>query len=337
VQQSIVFGLRGAAARLAPAAEARDFPRTRFLLTRFLKRVPTEPAGEPPVEPAASPSPAPVVRAASAPRVHPFAIVDPKARIGDDCEIGPFCTVGPHVVMGPGNKLDSHVVITGHTTIGADNRFFPNAVIGAIPQDKKYRGEETQLVIGDRNAIREAVTIHLGTVGGGGVTRVGSDNLLMVNCHVGHDCTIGSFCILGNNVMLAGHTVLHDRVNMSGASATNHYVTVGPYAFIAALGRIHHDVPPFMKVSDDDKIRDVNTEGLRRAGIPAEDIDEIEKAARQLFFARKNKRPFAVVMSAYEADPATHPRVQELVAFLRRRDTGKSGRYLESLRVKNKS
>ena len=333
MQQSIVFGLRGAVARLAPAAEARDFPRTRFLLTRFLKRPPVEPTGEPPADPTSAPT-APAMRAASAPRIHPLAVVDPKACIGDDCEIGPFCVVGPHVVMGPGNKLDPHVVITGHTTIGADNTFFANAVIGAIPQDKKYRGEDTQLVIGDRNSIREAVTIHAGTAGGGGFTRVGNDNLLMVNCHVGHDCQVGSNCIFGNNVMLAGHAVIQDRVNLSGASAINQYVTVGPFAYVAGLGRIHHDVPPFMKVSDDDKIRDVNAEGLRRGGVPAQEIDEIEKAARQLFFARKNKRPFAAVLSAYEADPATHPRVQELVAFLRRRDAGKSGRYRESLRAK---
>ncbi len=327
-------GLRGFAARLAPAADARDYPRTRFLLTRFLKRPPTEPAREPP---APEPLPTPVAtpaRAGSPPKIHPLALVDPKARLGDDCEVGPFCTVGPDVVLGPGNRLVSHVVLTGHTTVGADNTFFPNAVVGSVPQDKKYRGEDTQLTIGDRNVIREAVTMHLGTVGGGGVTRIGNDNLLMVNCHIGHDCTIGNSCILGNNVMLAGHTVIHDRVNMSGASGTNHFVTIGPFAFIAALARIHHDVPPFMKVSDDDKIRDVNAEGLRRAGVPTDEIDQIEKAARQLFFARKNKRPFATVMSAFEADPTTHPRVAELVAFLRRRDAGKSGRYLESLRVK---
>ena len=343
--QHIVHGLRGTAL-LAPAGGARELPRARFLLTRFLKRPPAaDPTGEPPADRTAAADPAiappdagavaaPPVRLGAAPRVHRLAVVDPKATIGQDCEIGPFCTVGPDVVLGPGNRLVSHVVVTGHTTVGADNLFYPNAVIGSAPQDKKYRGEDTRLTVGDRNVIREAVSMHVGTVGGGGVTRVGSDNLLMVNCHVSHDCTIGDHCILGNNVMLAGHTVVHDRVNMSGGSGTNHYVTVGRFAFLAALARIHHDVPPFMKVSDDDKIRDVNAEGLRRAGIPAEDIDQIEKAARRLFFARKNKKPFAAQMAEFEADPATHPRVAELVAFLRRRDTGKSGRYLESLRAK---
>jgi UDP-N-acetylglucosamine acyltransferase len=335
LEQITLPGLRGVAARLVPAAEIRDYPRTRFLLTRFLKRSQTEPAGitrlpEPlPTAPAVIPT-----RTGAAPRIHPLAVVDPQARLGEDCEVGPFCLVGPDVVMGPGNKLDSHVVINGHTTIGADNQFFPNAVIGALPQDKKFHGEQSYLVIGDRNVIRESVTMHLGTAGGGLYTRVGNDNLLMVNCHIGHDCQVGSFCILGNNVMLAGHTVIEDRVNISGGVGTQSFSTIGQHAYIAAMARIHHDVPPFMKVSDDDKVRDVNAEGLRRAGIAASDIDEIEKAARQLFFARKNKKPFATVMSAFEADADTNPRVRQLVAFLRRRDAGKSGRYLESLRVK---
>ena len=330
--QTIVHGLRGGAL-LAPAAPAgRDLHRGRFLLTRFLKRPPTDAPGGDANHDGGPNAPLPI-RAASAPRVHPLALVDPKATIGDDCEIGPFCVVGPHVVMGPGNRLDAHVVITGHTTIGADNQFFPNAVIGAVPQDKKCRGEDTRLIVGDRNAIREAVTMHTGTIDGGGVTRVGSDNLLMVNCHVGHDCQIGDHCILGNNVMMAGHTVIEDRVNLSGGVGTNHYVTVGRFAFAAAMSRIHHDVPPFMKVSDDD-VRDVNAVGLQRAGMPAADTVAIEAAARQLFFAKRNKKPFATVLAAFEADPATHPRVLELVAFLRRRDNGKSGRYLESLRGK---
>jgi UDP-N-acetylglucosamine acyltransferase len=323
----IVHGLRGTAL-LAPAGRARELPRARLLLTRFLKRLPSESTGEPPTVAAAP------LRSASVPRIHPSAVVDPKAVIGDDCEIGPFCIVGPDVVMGAGNKLESHVVITGHTTVGADNHFFPYAVIGSVPQDKKYRGEDTRLVIGDRNVIREAVTMHAGTLDGGGFTRVGHDNLVMVNCHVGHDCLVGNHCILGNNVMLAGHTVIEDRVNMSGGSATNSFATIGQFAYIAAMARIHHDVPPFMKVSDDDKVRDVNAVGLRRAGVGAEDIEQIEAAARQLFFAKKNKKPFAAVLAAYEADPATHPRVQQMVAFLRRRDTGRSGRYLESLRAK---
>ncbi len=304
------------------------------MLTRFLKRPPADPAVETPADPSAGSAAGVRVRPGLAPRIHKLALVDPKARIGEDCEIGPFCTIGPDVVLGPGNVLQSHVVMTGHTTVGADNRFFPYAVIGCAPQDKKYAGEDTQLTIGDRNSIREAVSMHVGTVGGGGVTRVGSDNLLMVNCHVSHDCQIGSHCILGNNVMLAGHTVIQDRVNMSGAAGTNHFVTVGQFAFVAGQGRVHHDVPPFMKISDDDKIRDVNAEGLKRAGVPAADIEQVERAARLLFFTRKNKKPFAAQMAEFEADPETNPRVMELVAFLRRRDMGRSGRYLESLRAK---
>lgn len=277
---------------------------------------------------------APPLRSTAAPRISPLASVDPRAKVGDECEIGPFCVVGPDVVMGRGNKLLSHVVVTGHTTIGVDNTFYPHAVIGCDPQDKKFRGELSRLEVGDRNSVRESVTMHTGTTGGGGLTRVGNDNLLMVNAHVSHDCHVGNHCILGNNVMLAGHTFIQDYVNMSGGSGTNHYVTVGQFAFVAALSKLHYDVPPFVRVSDDDMVRDVNLVGLRRAGVPAADLEEIERVARQLFFTRKNKRPVSVVLAELEATPDLNPRVRDLVEFLRRRDKGKSGRYLESLRPK---
>ena len=276
----------------------------------------------------------PPLRATTDPRISPLASVDPRARIGDECEVGPFCVVGPDVVMGRGNKLLSHVVVTGHTTIGCDNTIYPQAVIGCDPQDKKFRGEVTRLEVGDRNCIRESVTLHTGTAGGGGLTRVGNDNLLMVNAHVSHDCSVGNHCILGNNVMLAGHTVIQDYVNLSGGCGTNHYVTVGQFAFVAAMARLHFDVPPFVRVSDDDVVRDVNFVGLRRANVPAADIEQIERVARQLFFTRRNKRPVSVVLAELEAEADLNPRVRDLVEFLRRRDKGKSGRYLESLRPK---
>lgn len=216
------------------------------MLARFLKR----PATEQPIEGV------PVLLAANGPRISPLAMVDPKAHIGDDCEIGPFCVVGPDVTLGTGCKLLSHATITGHSTIGCDNVFHPHCVIGGIPQDKKYCGEPTTLIIGDRNDFRESVTVNLGTVQGGGLTRIGDGNLLMVNCHVGHDCQIGNNTILSNNVMLAGHMVVGNNVVMSGGAAAHHYVTIGDFAFIAGMARIHHDVPPFVKLSEKDKIRD---------------------------------------------------------------------------------
>jgi UDP-N-acetylglucosamine acyltransferase len=275
----------------------------------------------------------PILRATTGPRISPLAAVDPKARIGDDCEIGPFCVVGPDVTLGSGCKLLSHVIITGHTTIGCDNIFHPHCVIGGIPQDKKYRGENTLLTFVDRNDFREAVTVHLGTEQGGGITSIGDQNLLMVNCHIAHDCRVGSNNVLGNNVMLAGHIVIGHNVVMSGGAAAHHFVTIGDYAFIAGVAQVNKDVPPFMKLSARDHIRSVNTEGLRRAGFTEEDISEIEEAGRKLFFNRE-KPTFAAAMAEFDLQNGIHPQVKHLVEFMARRNSGKHGRYLESLRQK---
>lgn len=271
-------------------------------------------------------------RRTAMPKISPLAVVDPSATLADDVEVGPFCTVGPEVTLGPGNKLISHVVIAGQTTIGERNIFHPFCTIGGVPQDKKFRGESTRLVIGNRNTIRESVTIHLGTVGGGGVTRVGDGNLLMVNAHVGHDCQIGNNCILANNSMLAGHVSVGNSVVMSGGAACHHFVTIGDFAFVAGYSRVHHDVPPFVKVSDNDRIRALNSEGLKRAGFSAADIEEVEEAARRLFFSRE--KPFATVLAEFDTLNGLHPHVRTLVDFLRRRNDGKHGRYLEGLRPK---
>jgi UDP-N-acetylglucosamine acyltransferase len=299
-----------------------------LLLNRFLKR----PSSDHPVESVTEP----VLRPANAPRISAQAVVHPKAKIGDDCEIGPFCIVGPDVTLGNGCRLLSHAVITGYTTAGCDNTFHPNCVIGGPPQDKKFRGERTQLIIGDRNDFRESVTVNLGTQLGGGITRIGDDNLLMVNCHVGHDCQIGNRAILSNNVMLAGHMVIGNNVVMSGGSAAHHYVSIGDYAFVAGMARINKDVPPFVKVSDQDKVRAINSEGLRRAGFSEGDIEAIEAAGRRVFFNRE-KPTMAAALADFDLDGDIHPQVRLLIAFLRRRYEGKHGRYLESLRPKKVS
>lgn len=266
------------------------------------------------------------------PKIHSLAAVDPGAILDDDVEIGPFCVVGPHVRIGTGTRLISHVSVTGDTTLGVGNVLFPSCVLGTAPQDKKYRGEPTRLVIGHRNQIREGATLHLGTTPGGGITRVGDNNLLMVNSHVGHDCQIGNNCILANSVLLAGHVVLGNNIIMSGAAACHHFVTVDDYAFVAGMARIHHDVPPFVKVSDDDKVRAINAEGLRRAGWTDADIELVEDAGRKLFFNRE--KPFATVLSEFDTTDELHPAVKRMVDFLIRRNAGKHGRYLEGQRVK---
>jgi UDP-N-acetylglucosamine acyltransferase len=227
--------------------------------------------------------------------------------------------------------LLNSVTVLGKTTVGKDNVFFPNAVIGAAPQDKKFKGETTELTIGSRNVFREAVTIHVGTENGGGITRIGDDGLYMVNCHVGHDAQIANNVVIANNVMLAGHVVVHNNVAIMGGVGVHHFVTIGEYAYIAGFSRIHHDVPPFCKVDGADTVRGINAVGLRRAGVAQDEIEAIEAAIRDLFTRRK---PLATAMAEFNIQNGLHPSVKRLLEFLNRRSEGKHGRYLEGLRVK---
>src|SRR5688572_10033812 len=265
------------------------------------------------------------------PRISPLASIDPKARLADDVEVGPFCVVGPDVTLGSGNRLVAHVTVLGHTTVGVANVFYPNSVIGAPPQDLKYKGEPTRLEIGDNNVIREAVTLHTGTEKGGGVTRIGSHNLFMVNAHVGHDVRIGNRCVLANNVMLAGHVLVGNNVVLSGGAASHHYVRISDFVFVAGYSRVHIDVPPFVKVQDD-TVWDVNTVGLKRAGFTEDDVNAIEDAVKRLFISKK--RPFSQALAEYDTMNGMNPHVKRLVEFLRERDMGKHGRYLEAQRAK---
>ncbi len=263
------------------------------------------------------------------PNISPLALVDPAASLAEDVEVGPFSIVGPHVKIGRGCKLHSHVVVTGHTTLGADNILYPHCVIGCGPQDKRFKGEPTRLEIGDANQLREAVTIHVGTERGGGCTRVGSHNLLMVNSHLAHDVQCGDHCVLANNVMIAGHVVCGNHVTMMGGAGVHHFVTIGDFAFIGGASRIHHDVPPFVKIDGADQVRGLNTVGLSRSGFCEADIAALENACRRLFYRRK---PFASAMAEFDTDNGINPHVKRMVEFLRRRDQGKNGRYLEGLR-----
>lgn len=265
------------------------------------------------------------------PKISPLAVIDPSAQLASDVEVGPFCMVGPEVSIGARTRLIAHVTIMGHTTIGARNVFYPNCVIGGEPQDLKFKGERTSLEIGDGNQIREAVTIHTGTQGGGGVTRVGSNNLLMVNAHIGHDSTVGDGCVVANNVMLAGHVVMGNHVVMSAGAAAHHYVRIGDHVFIGAYSRIHMDVPLFVKIQDD-SVWDTNTLGLQRSGFAGEDIEAIDDAIRRLFVSKK--MPFAQAIAEFDTMNGINPHVKRLVGFLRERDMGKHGRYLEKFRSK---
>lgn len=270
------------------------------------------------------------------PKVHNLACVDPRAVLADGVEIGPFCVVGPDVRIGRGTKLLNNVTVLGHTTLGANNLLFPNAVIGAQPQDKKFAGELTRLEIGDNNHFREGVTIHTGTAKGGALTRVGSGNLLMVNVHLGHDVFLGDNCVFANNVMVAGHVHIGNNVVLSGAAGIHHFVTLGDFVYASGQCQMSHDVPPFVKVDGSDKIRGVNSVGLRRNGYSPDDVNAVEQIVWRLFLDR-DRSPMNATLRKFRsgefAELSNNPHVVRVIEFLERRNLGRHGRYLESLRA----
>ncbi len=269
--------------------------------------------------------------------IHPTAVIESGAQIADDVSIGPFCYVGPHVTIGPGSRLVGHVTILGHATLGSGNTVWPYATLGADPQDLKFRGENSKLIIGDHNAIRESVTVHLGTENGGGVTKIGDDNLLMVATHVAHDCVIGNHVVLANSVHLAGHITINDHVVVSGSTGVHHYVTLGQYAFIGGMTRIVHDVPPFMIVEGNPStVRGVNTIGLTRHQFPEETIDRLKDAYRRLFRKGSDDGALATMaenLTKLEADYPGDECLALLVQFLRNTSIGVFGRHRESRRA----
>ena len=215
--------------------------------------------------------------------IHPAAIVEQGARIGAGCHIGPFCHVGPEVVLHDGAELKSHVVVAGATEIGAETVVFPFSVIGEIPQDLKFRGETTRLVIGKRNRIREHVTMNTGTEGGGGVTRVGDDCLFMAGCHVAHDAQVGDRVILVNSAALAGHCVLEDDVIVGGLSGVHQFVRVGRGAIIGAVTMVTNDVIPYGLVQGPrGRLDGLNLVGLKRKGVARADITALRAAFQML-------------------------------------------------------
>ncbi|MBN1114129.1 MAG: acyl-ACP--UDP-N-acetylglucosamine O-acyltransferase [Oligoflexia bacterium] len=217
--------------------------------------------------------------------IHPTAIIEKGARISEGVEVGPFCIIGPDVEIGTGTVLDSHIVIKGHTKIGNDNKIFPYASIGHAPQDLKYKGEPTRVEIGDRNLVRECVTVNLGTATGRGLTSIGSDNILMAYSHVAHDCEVHDHVVIANSVALAGHVVLEDYVVLGGFTGVTQFNRVGKHAYIGAYSLIRADFPPFLtgKGLDDFKVQSVNSIGLERRGVPEENIRKLKNAYKLLY------------------------------------------------------
>lgn len=219
--------------------------------------------------------------------IHPSAQIDPGASIGADVHVGAFSVVGADVSIGDGTRIGPHCVLQGPTRIGRDNRIHAFAAIGGDPQDMKFRGEHAELVIGDRNQIREFVTINRGTGGGGGVTTIGHDNWIQAYAHIAHDCRLGDRIILSNNATLAGHVEVGDHAILSGFAGVHQFCRIGAHAFIGMGCLVNGDVPPFVMVADEyGRPRGINAEGLKRRGFEPERVAAIKRAYRMLYVSR---------------------------------------------------
>ena len=251
--------------------------------------------------------------------IHPSAVIAAGAVVPESSSVGPFCTIGPEVVLGEECRLISHVVLDGRTRIGARNLFYPFCAIGVPPQDLKYKGEPTETVIGDDNTIRENVTVSRGTVGGGGITRVGSNCLLMTCAHIGHDSQVGSHCILANAATLAGHVVIEDYVTLGAFCPVHQHCVVGAYSFVGGGTIVTQDVLPFSKTSSrrENKAFGINTVGLQRRGFSEERIRLLQKAFRLLLVSKLNTTQALEKIKELEGEDAAL-----LVGFIERSQRG---------------
>jgi len=246
--------------------------------------------------------------------IHPQAIVDPAAKIADDVSIGPFCVIGADVEIGAGTRVASHVVISGPTKIGKENEIFQFASIGEKPQDLKFDDEPTELIVGDRNRIREYVTLHRGTPGGGNVTKIGNDNLLMANVHVAHDCIVGNHVILANATALAGHVVVDDHVILGGYTTVHQFTRIGAHAFTGFSTAIDRDVLPFFTVAGNRaRAIGINKEGLKRRGFTPESIRALQETFKLLI---KSTSSLKVALEKVEEIAEKDPNVRMVLDFL---------------------
>ena len=246
--------------------------------------------------------------------VHPTAIVDLRAELDSSVEVGPYCLLGAGVKIGKESKIHSHAVIQGRTTLGEGNEVFPFATIGSIPQDLKYKGEPSELLIGNRNTIREYVSLNPGTAGGGMVTRVGDRNLLMMYCHIAHDCIIGNHNVIANGATLGGHVVIEDFVIVGGLVGIHQFVKIGTGAILGAGSMVSKDVPPYCNATGDRaRLRGLNVEGLKRRGFQKSVIEAIHKAYRIAFQSRLKTDD---ALKKIRREMAAIPEVERFVSFI---------------------
>jgi UDP-N-acetylglucosamine acyltransferase len=253
--------------------------------------------------------------------IHPTAIVDPQSKIADSAEIGPYCIVGPEVVIGAGTRLMGHVYVEGPTIIGEENMFFPYSSVGVASQDLKYKGERAETRIGHRNRIREFVTIHRGTQGGGLITSIGSDNLLMAYVHIAHDCSVGDHVILVNAVTLAGHVTIGDWAELSAFCGVHQFCRIGRHAFVGPHTVVTQDVLPYsLTVSEREvKVFGANRIGLERRGFDKDSIEALQTSFRLLTRAGLNTTQ---AMERISAEVAPSEQVSELLEFIRASQRG---------------
>ncbi len=249
-----------------------------------------------------------------APDIHPTAVIHDGAEIGPGCRIGPWCVVGPEARLGAGVVLDSHVVVTGDTHVGDDTRIWPFASIGTEPQDLKYRGEHTRVRIGARNRLREYVTINAGTEGGGGETRIGDDNLLMMHVHIAHDCRIGNGVIFANGVQVAGHVVVEDNAVIGAMAGLHQFIRVGRGAMVGAGSMVLRDVIPYGTVTPAaTRLAGLNLVGLKRRGADKAHVNGLRAAYRSLF---SQDVPLQEAARALAEEQPDNPLIRDVVAFV---------------------
>lgn len=252
--------------------------------------------------------------------IHPTAVVAPGAAVDPSCEIGPYAIVGEKVRMGPGCVVGSHAVVEGNTTMGKGNRIFHHAVVGAPPQDLKYRGEDTRLEMGDGNMVREFASVHTGTVGGGGVTRLGDQCLVMASAHVAHDCLLGNRVIVATFCALAGHVEAEDGVIFGGVSAVQQFTRVGRLAYVGGVTGLMMDVAPYlMAAGARAEIVGINLVGLQRAGFTDEQIARVKSAYKIVY---RSKLPLKEALAQVKGEMGEHPEIAHWVGFIEKSERG---------------
>lgn len=262
-------------------------------------------------------------------KIHPTAAVDTTARIGEDVEIGAYCVVGAEVVIGNGASLRPHVVLEPYTTVGNACEIFSGAVLGGTPQDRKFKGEKSFLIIGDNNIIREHVTIHR-AAGAGNETRIGDNNQIMAYCHIGHNCQVGSGITMANSVGLAGHVQVEDKVVFGAISGIHQFVRIGTLAMVGGYSKVVQDIPPYMMADGRPcKVLDLNVIGLRRSGVSARARADLKQAYKMLYRSSMNMSQ-AIEMIENEIEPT--PERDYLLDFIRKIRFGANGRQNDSHR-----